>query len=59
MILLWIMGCNLSYQVLTHFYAQANGQEKISNKVLIGILEKMLVENPKDWHKILSETLWA
>ena len=32
----------------THFYAQTNGQVKASNKVLIGILEKMLEENPKD-----------
>ena len=43
----------------TPFYAQANGQAKSFNKVLIGILEKMLVENPKDWHMILLETLWA
>ena len=43
----------------TPFYAQENGQEKASNKVLINILEKMLEVNPKDWHKILSETLWA
>ena len=27
--------------------------------MLIGILEKMLEENPIDWHRILSETLWA
>ena len=32
----------------TSFYAQANGQEETSNKVLIGIPEKMLEENPKD-----------
>ena len=43
----------------TSIYAQANGQVEASNKVLIGILEKMLEENPKDWHMILSETLWA
>ena len=41
------------------FYAQANGQAEASNKVLIRILEKMLEENPRDMHKILSETLWA
>ena len=29
----------------TPFYAQANGQAEASNKVLIGILEKMLEEN--------------
>ena len=43
----------------TPFYAQTNGQEKASNKVLINILEKMLEDNPKDWHGILSKTLWA
>ena len=43
----------------TLFYVQANGQVEASNKVLIGILKKMLEGNPRDWHKILSETLWA
>ena len=43
----------------THFYAQVYGQAKTFNKVLIGIFEKMLKENSRDWHKILSETLWA
>ena len=43
----------------TPFYAQANGQAEASNKVFIGILKKMLEENLKDWHRILSETLWA
>ena len=43
----------------TPFYAQANGQGEGSNKVLKGILEKMLEENSRDWHRILSETLWA
>ena len=32
----------------TPFYVQANGQVETSNKVLIGILEKMLEENPRD-----------
>ena len=27
--------------------------------MLISILEKMLEDNPSDWHIILSETLWA
>ena len=40
-------------------YPQANGQAEASNKVLIGILEKMMEENPRDWHYLLSETLWA
>ena len=27
--------------------------------MLIGILEKMLEKNTRDWHRILSKTLWA
>ena len=45
--------------ISTPFYAQANGQAEAFNKVRIRILEKMLEENPKDWHRILSKTLWA
>ena len=37
------------------FYAQAIGQVEASNKMLIGILEKMLEENPRDWHRILGK----
>ena len=40
-------------------YPQANGQAEASNKVLIEILEKMIEENLRDWHRLLSETLWA
>ena len=43
----------------TPFYAQAIGQAEASNKVFIGILEKMLEENPRDWNISLSETLRA
>ena len=52
---------NYSIQLIisTPFHAQANGQAKTSNKVLIRILEKILEENLRDRHKILSETLWA
>ena len=35
----------------TPFYAQENRQAKFSNKVLINILERMLEDNPRDWHK--------
>ena len=41
----------------TPFYAQENGQTESSNKVLINILEKMIEDNPINWHKVLSETL--
>ncbi|XP_055961838.1 uncharacterized protein LOC126681523 [Mercurialis annua] len=43
----------------TPYYAQANGQAESSNKIIINIVQKMLEENPRDWHRILSEALWA
>ncbi|KAM1050310.1 hypothetical protein ACFX2A_032768 [Malus domestica] len=43
----------------TLYYPQANGQAEASNKVLIGILEKMIKERPGMWHLKLNEALWA
>ncbi|GKV01316.1 hypothetical protein SLEP1_g13876 [Rubroshorea leprosula] len=43
----------------TPHYAQANGQAEASNKVVINLLEKMVDDNPKRWHELLSKTLWA
>ncbi|GKV36587.1 hypothetical protein SLEP1_g44699 [Rubroshorea leprosula] len=43
----------------TPYYAQANGQAEASNKVVINLLEKMVDDNPRRWHELLSETLWA
>ncbi|XP_073014563.1 uncharacterized protein [Primulina eburnea] len=40
-------------------YPKSNGQAEASNKVLIKILQKMMEENPRDWPRLLSETLWA
>jgi hypothetical protein len=41
------------------YYAQANGQAKASNKGLIKIIKRRIKENPRRWHKKLSEALWA
>jgi hypothetical protein len=41
------------------YYAQANGQAKSSNKTLIKLIKKKIEENPKRWHEVLSEALWA
>ncbi|KAM1710012.1 hypothetical protein ACFXTN_000453 [Malus domestica] len=43
----------------TPYYPQANGQAEVSNKVLIGILEKMIKERPGMWHLKLNEALWV
>jgi transposase InsO family protein len=41
------------------YYAQANGQAKASNKVLIKIIKKRIKDNLRRWHEKLSETMWV
>src|SRR6185437_13120878 len=41
------------------YYAQANRQAESSNKILIKLIKKKIEENPKRWHEVLSEALWA
>jgi hypothetical protein len=41
------------------YYAHANGQAESSNRTLINLIKKKISDNPKHWHKILSEALWA
>jgi transposase InsO family protein len=40
-------------------YAQVNGYAESSNKTLIKLIKKKNEENPKRWHEVLSEALWA
>jgi hypothetical protein len=49
------IGCDNS----SPYYAQANGQAESSNKTLINLIKTKISGNPKYWHKILSEALWA
>ncbi|CAL8135840.1 unnamed protein product [Prunus armeniaca] len=51
------MGIKLVHS--TPYYPQANGQAEASNKVIKGILEKMIEEKPKACHDLLPEALWA
>ncbi|XP_024163673.1 uncharacterized protein LOC112170570 [Rosa chinensis] len=39
----------------TPYYAQSNGQAEASNKIIITLLKKMLVENPRQLHETLYE----
>jgi transposase InsO family protein len=41
------------------YYAHSNGQAKSSNKTLIKLIKEKIEENPKRWHEVLSEALWA
>ncbi|GKV15581.1 hypothetical protein SLEP1_g26361 [Rubroshorea leprosula] len=43
----------------TPHYAQANGQAEASNRIVINLLEKMVDDNPRRWHELLSDTIWA
>lgn len=51
----------LGFKLLTFtpYYAQANGQVEAKNKVLIGLIKKHVGKNPRNWHKILDQILWA
>jgi hypothetical protein len=35
------------------------GKAKSSNKTLIKLIKKKIEENPKRWHEVLLEALWA
>ena len=52
-------GLNIRLEQSTPYYPQANGQAEASNKVLVGILEKIVKERPGMWHLKLNEALWA
>jgi hypothetical protein len=43
----------------SQYYAQANGQAESSNKTLVKLIKKKIEDNPKRWHEVLSEALWA
>ncbi|CAL9019058.1 unnamed protein product [Prunus brigantina] len=51
------MGIKLVHP--TPYYPQSNGQVEASNKVIKGILEKMIEEKPWAWQDLLPEALWA
>jgi len=57
-----ISFCHKYHITLGHFtayYPQGNGLAESSNKSLINIIKKVLEENKKNWHKKLTNALWA
>jgi hypothetical protein len=40
------------------YYAQANGQAKASNKIMIKIVQNKIDQKPRRWHSVLNEALW-
>jgi hypothetical protein len=41
------------------YYAQTNGQAESSNKTLVKIIKIRIEDNPRRWHEMLLEALWA
>ena len=41
------------------YYAQANGQAKASNQIMIKMIKKKTEEQPRKWYSTLNEALWA
>ena len=50
-------GIKLHYSA--NYYPQGNGLVESSNKNLIRILKKTVIENQRSWHSALPNTLWA
>ena len=50
-------GIKLHYS--TNYYPQGNGLEKSTNKNMIRILKKTVIENQRSWHLALPNALWA
>ncbi|XP_050133119.1 uncharacterized protein LOC126609171 [Malus sylvestris] len=41
------------------YYPQSNGQEESSNKILVNIIKRMVIDSQEKWHEKLGNTLWA
>ena len=41
------------------YYAQANSQAEVINKILINMIKKTIEDKLKRWHEVLAEVLWA
>ena len=42
-----------------NYYPQGNGLAESTNKNLIRILKKTMIENQRSWHLVLPNALWA
>eukprot|EP00253_Pinus_taeda_P020569 PITA_20569 len=54
--------CHKFHITLGHsitYYPQGNGLAESSNKSLFNIIKKLLEENKKNWHRKLTNDLWA
>jgi hypothetical protein len=63
---LWLKRCViflipmvLSCSIHLYIMVKANGQAECSTKTLIKLIKTKIEDNPKRWHEVLSEALWA
>ena len=50
---------NINIKYSANYYPQGNGVAESTNKNLLRIIKKTVVENQRDWHNELDNTLWA
>jgi hypothetical protein len=59
----YVLSCSIHLHIKllnsSPYYAQANGQIDCSNKILVKLIKKKIEDNPRRWHEVLSEALWA
>ncbi|XP_050211688.1 uncharacterized protein LOC126661852 [Mercurialis annua] len=55
----WASQMKIKMLHSTPYYAQANEQAEATNKAIKLIVQKMIEENPRQWHVLLSEAVWA
>ena len=50
---------NINIKYSANYYPQGNGVAESTNKNLLRIIKKTIVENQRDWHNALDTALWA
>ncbi|XP_059066329.1 uncharacterized protein LOC131857648 [Cryptomeria japonica] len=55
----WSVKHNIYLNTLSNYYPQGNRQVESTNKNLINIIKKTIVENQRTWHEKLKLALWA
>lgn len=50
---------NINIKYLANYYPWRNGVVESTNKNLLQIIKKTIVENQRDWHNALDTALWA
>jgi hypothetical protein len=49
-----VLNCSIHLHIMLK-----PGQDESSNKTLVKLIKKKIEDNPRRWHEVLSEALWA